>query len=157
MKTISPTAPPLDARQWYVVDAADQTLGRLASNIAGILRGKHRRDYSPHLDQGDFVVVINAQKVRATGKKLTDKVYYRHSGYPGGIRSETLKEMLARKPERVVELAVRGMLPDNRLGDSIYKKLKVYRGPEHPHQAQQPVPLDQAAGHRTRVGGPKTR
>jgi large subunit ribosomal protein L13 len=153
MKTMSPAARRMDTRRWYVVDAADQTLGRLASNVAGILRGKHRRDFSPHLDQGDFVVVINAGKVRVTGKKLTDKVYYRHSGYPGGLRSETLKEMLARKPERVVELAVRGMLPDNRLGDAVYRKLKVYSGSQHPHVAQNPVGLDQAPGQSTRSGG----
>jgi len=153
MKTLSPGPRPMDTRRWYVVDATGQTLGRLATSIAVVLRGKHRPDYSPHLDQGDFVVVVNAGRVRLTGKKLTDKMYYRHSGYPGGLREETLKDMLARRPERVVELAVRGMLPDNRLGDAIYRKLKVYAGPNHPHAAQNPVGLDQAGGYSTRAGG----
>ena len=154
MKTASPAARPMNERQWFVVDASGQTLGRLATSIAVVLRGKHRRDYSPHLDQGDFVVVVNAEKVHVTGKKLTDKIYYRHSGYPGGIREEKLKDLLARRPERVVELAVRGMLPDNRLGDAMYRKLKVYGGPTHPHAAQAPVGIDQAAsGRTTRTGG----
>lgn len=146
MSTISVGPRPMNERRWYVVDASGQTLGRLASRVAYILRGKHRRDFSPHTDQGDFVVVINAAHVRTSGRKLTDKVYYRHSGYPGGLRSETLKDMLARKPERVIELAVRGMLPDNRLGDSVYRKLKVYPGPDHPHQAQRPLSFDTIAG-----------
>jgi len=141
----------MNTRHWYLVDASGQTLGRLSTSIARILRGKHRRDYSPHIDQGDFVVVVNAAKVRVTGKKLTDKIYYRHSGYPGGLRSESLKELLARRPERAVELAVRGMLPDNSLGDAIYRKLKVYAGPDHPHAAQGPVSLDQAPGLTTHV------
>lgn len=155
MKTVSPGPRPMDSRGWYVADASGQTLGRLASEVAVVLRGKHRRDYSPHLDQGDFVVVVNADRVRVSGKKLTDKLYYRHSGYPGGLRQETLKDLLARKPERVIELAVRGMLPDNRLGDAIYRKLKVYAGPTHPHAAQNPVTLDQASGQKTRSGGSK--
>ena len=153
MTTLSPAAPVNAARRWYVVDASGQTLGRLASTVALVLRGKHKRDFSPHLDQGDFVVVINADRIRVTGKKLTDKVYYRHSGYPGGLRSETLKEMLARKPERVIELAVKGMLPDNRLGNAIYRKLKVYAGPQHPHAAQKPVNFDLAPGFKTWSGG----
>lgn len=141
MKTFSPTAHP-ETRGWFVVDASGQTLGRLASQIARILRGKHKREYSPHVDLGDFVIVINAEKIKVTGRKMTDKVYYRHSGYPGGIKSETLGKLLARKPERVIEKAVRGMLPDNRIGDAMYKKLKVYPGPQHPHEAQKPVPLE---------------
>jgi large subunit ribosomal protein L13 len=143
----------MDTRTWYVVDATGQTLGRLCTSIAVVLRGKHRRDYSPHLDQGDFVVVVNAEKIRVTGKKMTDKMYYRHSGYPGGLREETLKDLLARRPERVIELAVRGMLPDNSLGDAMYRKLKVYAGPSHPHGAQSPVALEQSAGHTSRTGG----
>jgi large subunit ribosomal protein L13 len=153
MKTLSPGARPMDSRDWYVIDASGQTLGRLASNVAVVLKGKHRRDYSPHVDQGDFVVVVNASKIRVSGKKLTDKVYYRHSGYPGGLRQETLKDLLARRPERVIELAVRGMLPDNRLGDAMYRKLKVYGGAAHPHAAQNPASLTEAAGQRTRIGG----
>jgi large subunit ribosomal protein L13 len=128
-------------RQWFLVDASGQTLGRLASSIAYILKGKHRREYSPHADLGDFVIVTGARSVRVSGRKLDDKMYYRHSGYPGGLRSESLKELLARKPERVIELAVRGMLPDNRLGDAMYRKLKVYAGEAHPHAAQNPLPL----------------
>ena len=153
MKTLSPGPKPMDTRDWFVVDASGQTLGRLATSIAVVLRGKHRRYYSPHLDSGDFVVVVNADKIRVSGKKLTDKIYYRHSGYPGGLRQETLKDLLARRPERVIELAVRGMLPDNRLGDAMYRKLKVYAGPNHPHAAQNPASLDQASGHTTRTGG----
>lgn len=153
MSTISVASRPMDERRWYVVDASGQTLGRLASRVAHILRGKHRRDYSPHIDQGDFVIVINAANVHTSGRKLTDKVYYRHSGYPGGLRSETLQEMLARKPERVIELAVRGMLPDNRLGDSIYRKLKVYPGAIHPHQAQRPMSFDLVNGASLKNAG----
>lgn len=153
MKTFSPATRPADGCQWYVVDAAGQTLGRLASEIARILRGKHRRDYSPHADRGDFVVVVNAGKITVSGNKLNGKVYYRHSGYPGGLRQESLRELLARRPERVIELAVRGMLPDNRLGDAIYRKLKVYAGPQHPHAAQSPVALGQAPGIKTHSRG----
>ena len=135
MKTYSLKAKEID-KGWHVVDAADQTLGRLASQVAALLIGKHKPTYSPHLDMGDFVVVVNAEKVRVTGKKLTDKVYYRHSGYMGGLKQTTLGELLARRPARVMEMAVRGMLPRNRLSRKLIRHLKVYAGPEHPHQAQ---------------------
>lgn len=126
---------------WYVVDATDQTLGRLATQIATILRGKHRPDYSPHLDLGDYVIVVNAEKVRLAGKKTEQKMYYRHSQYPGGLKTTSFQKMLADHPTRIIERAVHGMLPHNRLGEDLRKKLKVYTGPEHPHQAQQPKPL----------------
>jgi len=129
-------------REWYVVDASGKTLGRLATEIARILRGKHKPQYTPHVDVGDFVIVINAEKIAVTGRKLDQKRYYRHSGYPGGLHSITLRRMLEKHPERVIRLAVKGMLPKNRLGRRMLKKLKVYAGPEHPHQAQQPKPLD---------------
>jgi len=125
-------------RRWYVVNAADQTLGRLASRVAQILKGKNKPTYSTHLDVGDFVIVVNAEKVRTTGRKLDQKRYYRHSGYPGGLRSDSLRTVLATRPERVIERAVKGMLPHNKLGDDMLQKLKVYAGPEHPHQAQRP-------------------
>ncbi len=129
-------------RRWYVVDAKGQTLGRLAARIAPILKGKHKPIYTPHLDCGDFVIVINADKVRVTGRKLDQKFYYRHSGYPGGISSISLRDQLDRHPERVIQAAVKGMLPKNKLGRQMIKKLKVYAGEAHPHQAQQPRPLD---------------
>ncbi|NOX60374.1 MAG: 50S ribosomal protein L13 [Chloroflexi bacterium] len=129
-------------RQWYVVDAEGKTLGRLASEIAKILRGKHKPIYTPHVDCGDYVIVVNADKIRVTGKRLDQKIYYRHSGYIGGLKATPLRRMLETHPERVLEYAVRGMLPKNRLGRKMYKKLKVYAQPTHPHQAQQPVPLD---------------
>jgi large subunit ribosomal protein L13 len=129
-------------REWFVVDAEDQTLGRLASRIAPILRGKHKATYTPHLDCGDFVIVVNAGKVRVTGNKLDQKYYHRHSGYPGGLKSVSLREQLDNHPERVLQSAVRGMLPKNKLGRRMIKKLKVYAGDSHPHQAQQPKPLD---------------
>jgi large subunit ribosomal protein L13 len=129
-------------QEWYVVDARDLTLGRLAARIAPILKGKHKPTYTPHLDCGDFVIVINADKLRVTGRKLDQKLYYRHSGYPGGLTSISLRDQLQRHPERVLEEAVRGMLPKNRLGRRMFKKLKVYAGGSHPHQAQQPRPLD---------------
>ncbi|MGC9333199.1 MAG: 50S ribosomal protein L13 [Anaerolineae bacterium] len=129
-------------RDWYIVDAEGQTLGRLASKIAPILKGKHKPIYTPHLDCGDFVVVINADKVRVTGRKMDQKFYYRHSGYPGGISSISLRDQLARYPERVLQAAVRGMLPKNRLGRRMIKKLKVYAGDSHPHAAQQPKSLE---------------
>jgi large subunit ribosomal protein L13 len=129
-------------RQWYVVDAEGQTLGRLASRIAPILRGKHKPVYTPHLDCGDFVVVVNAEKVRVTGRKLDQKAYYRHSGYPGGLTGISLRDQLDKHPERVLQAAVRGMLPKNKLGRRMIKKLKVYAGDSHPHQAQQPEPLE---------------
>jgi ribosomal protein L13, bacterial type len=126
-------------RHWWVVDATDQTLGRLATRIATLLEGKHKPIYSPHLDTGDHVVVINAAKVKVTGNKLTQKQYYRHSNYPGGLKEESLQALMARKPEIVIERAVKGMLPRNRLGRAMIKKMKVYSGAEHPHQAQQPT------------------
>ncbi len=125
-------------REWLVMDASDQVLGRFASEIARLLRGKHKPMFTPHLDTGDFVVVVNAGRVRLTGTKLDNKVYYRHSGYPGGLSSETARERLDVYPERVIRAAVWGMLPKNRLGRKLLKKLKVYRGSEHPHAAQQP-------------------
>jgi len=129
-------------REWYVVDAQGKTLGRLASEIAKILRGKHKPIYVPHLDCGDYVIVVNAEKVRVTGKKLDQKFYYRHSGYPGGLKSINLRDQLQKHPTRVLEAAVRGMLPKNRLGRAMIKKLKVYAGDSHPHQAQQPRALE---------------
>jgi large subunit ribosomal protein L13 len=129
-------------RDWHLIDAEAKTLGRLATQIADILRGKRKPEYTPHVDTGDFVVVVNAEKVRVTGNKRDDKLYRRHSGYPGGLRSRTLGDMLERRPEQVIRLAVRGMLPRNRLGRQQLRKLKVYAGPEHPHEAQQPAPLE---------------
>jgi large subunit ribosomal protein L13 len=128
-------------RRWYVVDADGKTLGRLATRIADALRGKDKPQYTPHVDTGDFVVVVNAEKISVTGKKLDDKIYYRHSGYPGGIRSRTLREELERRPTEVIRTAVKGMLPRNRLGRAQLTKLKVYAGPEHPHGAQSPEEL----------------
>jgi large subunit ribosomal protein L13 len=125
-------------REWRVLDASDHVLGRLATEAARLLRGKHKPQFTPHLDTGDFVVVVNAEKVQVTGGKLDDKVYYRHSGKPGSLKSETLKERLEKYPERVIRDAVWGMLPKNRLGRNLLRKLKVYRGPDHPHEAQQP-------------------
>jgi large subunit ribosomal protein L13 len=125
-------------REWVVMDASDQVLGRLATEVARLLRGKHKPDFTPHLDTGDFVVVINADKVRLTGAKMDDKVYYRHSGRPGCLKSETARERMDKYPERIIQAAVWGMLPKNRLGRKLLKKLKVYSGSEHPHQAQQP-------------------
>jgi large subunit ribosomal protein L13 len=129
-------------RKWYVVDAEGKTLGRLATEIAKILRGKHKPIYTPHVDTGDYVIVINADKVRVTGKRLDQKIYYRHSGYIGGLKAVPLRRMLETHPERVIEHAVKGMLPKNRLGRKMYKKLKVYASPDHPHQAQKPEPLE---------------
>ena len=128
-------------RNWLLVDAEGQTLGRLATQIADALRGKRKPTYTPHVDTGDFVVVINAEKIAVTGDKLHEKLYYRHSGYPGGLKKRTLGEMLERRPEEVIRKAVKGMLPRNRLGVQMLRKLKVYAGPEHPHQAQKPEPL----------------
>ena len=130
------------ARRWYLVDAEGQTLGRLATQIADTLRGKRRPDYTPHVDSGDFVVVVNADKIAVTGKKLDDKIYYRHSGYPGGLKSRTLREQLQRRPTEVLRSAVKGMLPKNRLAHAQIRKLKIYAGPDHPHQAQAPEPLE---------------
>jgi large subunit ribosomal protein L13 len=129
-------------REWYVVDASGQTLGRLAARVASVLRGKHKPIYSPSVDVGDFVIVVNAEKVHVTGRKLDQKIYYRHSGYPGGLKEITLRNLLQRHPIRVIEHAVRGMLPKNRLGRQVFKHLKVYAGSEHPHEAQQPKALE---------------
>ena len=142
MKRTYVTKPEDIQRDWYVVDARGQTLGRLASEIARIIRGKHKPIYSPSADVGDYVIVVNADQVHVTGRKLDDKKYYRHSGYPGGLKEISLRRMLEEHPTRVVEHAVRGMLPKNRLGRKMFKKLKVYAGPEHPHEAQQPKPLE---------------
>jgi large subunit ribosomal protein L13 len=129
-------------REWYVVDAAGQTLGRLAAQVARVLRGKHKPVYSPSVDTGDYVIVVNAEKIHVTGRKLDQKIYYRYSGYPGGLKEITLRNLLQKRPTRVIEHAVRGMLPKNRLGRRMFRKLKVYEGPEHPHAAQQPKPLE---------------
>jgi large subunit ribosomal protein L13 len=135
MKTYSPKAKDIE-REWWVIDASDKTLGRVAAQVANLLMGKHKPIYAPHIDTGDYVVVVNAAKVKITGRKAEQKIYYRHSGYPGGLKSPSFKEVFSRKPARVVELAVKGMLPHNRLGTAMFKKLKVYPGNEHPHQAQ---------------------
>ncbi len=141
MKTY--TAKPTDRdRRWIVVDASGHTLGRLATQIANALRGKRKPEYTPHIDTGDFVIVINAEKISVTGNKRNDKRYYRHSGYPGGLRSRTFQEMLDRRPEEIIRLAVKGMLPRNRLARKQLTKLKVYAGPEHPHVAQKPQPME---------------
>ncbi len=129
-------------RNWYVVDATDKTLGRMATEIAHILRGKNKPEYTPHIDVGDFVIVVNADKVKVTGRKLDQKHYYRYSGYPGGMKSVTLRRQLEIHPDRVINAAVKGMLPRGPLGRQMFRKLKVYAGPEHPHQAQQPEPLE---------------
>ncbi|HDD35568.1 MAG TPA: 50S ribosomal protein L13 [Candidatus Desulfofervidus auxilii] len=128
-------------RNWYVVDASGKVLGRLASQIAIRLMGKHKPIYTPHVDTGDYIIVVNAEKIRLTGKKWEKKFYYRHSGYMGGLKIFTAKELWQKKPERLIELAVRRMLPKNKLGRKMLKKLKVYVGPNHPHKAQQPIPL----------------
>ncbi|MGI8921675.1 MAG: 50S ribosomal protein L13 [Solirubrobacteraceae bacterium] len=141
MKTF--VATPADRqRDWLVVDAAGQTLGRLATQIADALRGKRKPQYTPHVDTGDFVIVVNAEKIEVTGNKRGDKRYYRHTGYPGGLKMRTFEEMLARRPEEIIRKAVRGMMPHNRLARKQLTKLKVYAGPEHPHAAQQPQPME---------------
>jgi large subunit ribosomal protein L13 len=144
MKTYVAT-PANRERNWLVVDATDQTLGRLATRIADALRGKRKPEYTPHCDTGDFVVVVNAEKIEVTGKKRQEKRYYRHSGYPGGLRERTFAEMQARRPEEIIRLAVKGMLPRNRLGRQQLRKLKIYAGPDHPHAAQQPQPMETQA------------
>jgi large subunit ribosomal protein L13 len=141
MKTYVAT-PATRERNWLVVDASGKTLGRLATQIADALRGKRKPEYTPHVDVGDFVIVVNAEKVAVTGRKREEKLYRRHSGYPGGLRSRTLGDMLERRPEEVIRLAVRGMLPRNRLGRAQLRKLKVYAGPDHPHAAQKPEPME---------------
>jgi len=128
--------------QWYLVDAKGKILGRLATKVADVLRGKTKPTYTPHLDTGDFVVVINAEKVTLTGKKMKDKVYYHHTGYPGGIKEMSAEKLLAKKPTEMIRIAVRGMLPKNSLGRQVLRKLKIYAGPEHPHEAQKPVSLE---------------
>jgi len=140
MKTFS-AKPETVQRDWYVVDAAGQTLGRLATEIALRLRGKHKPEYTPHVDAGDYIVVINAEQIRVTGKKTSDKIYYSHTGFPGGIKSISFEKLIDKAPERVIEKAVKGMLPNNPLGRAMYRKLKVYAGAEHPHSAQQPQEL----------------
>ena len=145
-KTLVPPQDP-SSRQWYLVDAENQTLGRLASEVASVLRGKNSPNFAPHIDAGDFVVVINAEKVKVSGNKFTEKVYRRHSGRPGGMKTESFAALQARLPERIIEKAVKGMLPHNALGRQLFRKLKVYKGAEHPHAAQQPqaLALDPAA------------
>lgn len=140
MKTFTPTPETIN-RDWFLVDANEQVLGRLASHIAQRLRGKHKPEFAPHMDNGDFIVVVNCEKIRVTGNKMSDKKYYRHSGYVGGLKEVNLEKKLATKPEDVLRLAVRGMLPKNRLGRAMLKKLKIYSGSEHPHTAQAPKPL----------------
>ena len=142
MKRTYVTKPEDIERKWYVVDAKGQTLGRLASEVAQVVRGKHKPIYTPAADVGDYVIVVNAEKIHVTGRKLDQKMYYRHSGYPGGLKEMSLRRMLEERPTRVIELAVRGMLPKNRLGRKMIKKLKVYAGADHPHEAQQPEPLE---------------
>lgn len=136
--------PPHDSidRQWYIVDATDQRLGRLASEVAQVLRGKNKPTYTPSIDTGDFVIIVNAEKISVTGKKRTQKLYRRHSGRPGGMKVETFAKLQARVPERIIEQAIKGMLPKNTLGRQLFTKLKVYAGPDHPHQAQQPQTLE---------------
>lgn len=141
MKTYLPKKGEVE-RKWYVIDATDKPLGRLASKIASILRGKHKVYFSPSVDTGDFVIVINADKVKVTGKKYTQKLYYHHTMYPGGLRVKSFRELMEENPTRVIEYAVRGMLPHNSLGEKQFKKLKVYAGSEHPHSAQKPEPLE---------------
>lgn len=140
MRTYSPKAGDV-TKDWYVIDATDVVLGRLASQAAQLLRGKHKATFAPHVDSGDFVIIINAEKIALTGKKLTDKMVYRHSGYPGGLKTKAIGELLEQQPERVIENAVKGMLPHNKLGRAQISKLKVYAGAEHPHAAQQPKPF----------------
>jgi large subunit ribosomal protein L13 len=141
MKTLSAKSHEVK-RDWYVVDASNKILGRLAAELARRLRGKHKPEYTPHVDTGDFIVVINAEKVCVSGNKTKDKMYYRHSGYPGGIKSMNFEKLQSQHPERVIELAIKGMLPKNSLGREMYRKLKVYAGNEHPHMAQQPKQLE---------------
>jgi large subunit ribosomal protein L13 len=143
MKTYS-AKPGEITREWYLVDAEGKTLGRLATQIADTLRGKRKPQFTPHVDTGDFVIVVNAEKIQVTGNKLDQKRYYRHSGYPGGLRSRTLREQLDRRPTEVLRVAVKGMLPKNRLARQQITKLKIYAGPEHPHEAQNPKPLEPA-------------
>ncbi|MBB70983.1 MAG: 50S ribosomal protein L13 [Legionellales bacterium] len=146
MKTFNATNETVK-RDWYVVDAADKTLGRLASEIARRLRGKHKPEYTPHVDTGDYIIVINAEKVRVTGNKASQKTYYRHTGFPGGIKSMTYDKLMEKDPTQIMESAVKGMLPRNPLGRQMFRKLKVYVGDKHGHEAQQPQPLDIPGGN----------
>lgn len=141
MKTFSANAQNVK-RSWYLIDATNKTLGRLASEIAVRLRGKHKPEFTPHVDTGDYIIVVNAEKIRVTGRKMENKIYHRHTGYPGGIKDMPLQDMLRKHPGRVLEIAVKGMLPKNRLGRQMYRKLKVYAGADHDHQAQQPEILE---------------
>ena len=141
MKTISAKKESV-TRSWYVVDATDKTLGRLSTEIANRLRGKHKPEFTPHVDTGDYIVVVNAEKVKVTGNKTTDKIYHHHTGYPGGIKSITFDKLIDKAPERIIEKAVKGMMPKNKLSNSMMSKLKIYAGSEHPHTAQQPTPLE---------------
>lgn len=141
MKTFS-AKPETVKRDWFVVDAADKTLGRLATEIARRLRGKHKAEFTPHVDTGDYIIVVNAEKVRVSGRKATDKVYHWHTGFPGGHKEITFEKLIDRAPERVIEIAVKGMLPKNPLGRAMFRKLKVFAGPTHPHAAQQPQALE---------------
>ena len=140
MKTVSAKKESV-TREWYVVDATGKTLGRLSTEIANRLRGKHKPEFTPHVDTGDYIVVVNAEKVKVTGNKTTDKVYHHHTGYPGGIKSITFEQLIDKAPERIIEKAVKGMMPKNKLSQSMMTKLKIYAGSEHPHSAQQPTPL----------------
>lgn len=140
MKTVVPNVDNIE-RKWYIIDAQDQILGRLASQVATLLRGKHKPDYTPHLDLGDHVVIVNADKIKVTGRKLSNKFYTRYTGFPGGLRTRSFEKLMHERPERVLFNAVKGMLPKNRLGRKMIKKLRVYAGPDHPHQAQQPEAL----------------
>jgi len=140
MKTVSAKKESV-TREWYVVDATGKTLGRLSTEIANRLRGKHKPEFTPHVDTGDYIVVVNAEKVKVTGNKTTDKVYHHHTGYPGGIKSITFDQLIDKAPERIIEKAVKGMMPKNKLSQSMMTKLKIYAGSEHPHSAQQPTPL----------------
>ncbi len=142
IQTTYATTPSVIERGWWVIDAQGMTLGRLASMVAPILRGKHKPYFTPHLDTGDYVVIVNAEKIHVTGKRMDQKIYYRHSGYPGGLKQMTLREMMKRRPTRALKLAIKGMLPKGPLGRQMMTKLKVYAGAEHPHQAQQPQALD---------------
>lgn len=141
MKTYS-AKPETVKRDWFVVDASGKTLGRLATEVARRLKGKHKAEYTPHVDTGDYIIIINAEKVTVTGNKAQDKMYYRHSGYPGGIKETNFEKLQASKPEMIIEKAVKGMLPKNPLGRAMFRKLKVYAGTEHNHTAQQPIPLE---------------
>jgi len=141
MKTVSAKKESI-SQEWYVVDATNKTLGRLSTAIANRLRGKHKPEYTPHVDTGDYIVVVNAEKVRVTGNKKTDKIYHHHTGYPGGIKSITFDKLIDKAPEQVIEKAVKGMMPKNKLSRSMLSKLKIYAGSAHPHSAQQPMPLE---------------